>query len=155
MNRNLAPNQSVFPRVKPVARDALHHRVRENKDLEAQLPRQVPGSSRACQSTSRLSGRASNNVHPADSYSKGFHLHPPHPPAPSNQFSYVQEQRIHSRRDIPPPSHPNRFHTRNSEDGNFYRDRDRNKFLRRDNIGECWRAPFPPLSGKREFMLLY
>ncbi|KAI3449604.1 hypothetical protein Pfo_006269 [Paulownia fortunei] len=143
-------NQSVLPRVEPATVDAVHHRVHENKDFEAQVPRQMPDSRSACSfsdlPTSRLSGRASTSIQPNDAFSKGFHLRPPHP-APSNQFSYVQEQSIPSRRDIRPPSQPNRFHTRNAENGNFYRDRDRNKFVPRDNIGECWRPPFPSISG--------
>ncbi|KAL7112845.1 hypothetical protein ACP275_04G026300 [Erythranthe tilingii] len=144
-------NQSVFSRLKPMPMDDVHHhRIHENKDFEAQLPRQMPASSSACsfsnRSTSRSSGRDSNSIQPNDAFGKGYHLPPPHP-APSNQFSYVQEQRTQSRRDIPPPSHPNRFHSRNTEDANFYRDRDINKFGRRDNIGECWRPPFPSISG--------
>ncbi|KAL0391048.1 UNVERIFIED_CONTAM: protein HUA2-LIKE 3 [Sesamum calycinum] len=143
--------QSLLPRGKPRTLNAVHHLAHDNKDSEAQLPRQTPDCSNAChfsdQPTSQLSSRASNGFQPVDSaFGKGFHLRPPHP-APSNQFSYVREQRIQSRRDIPPPSHPNRFHTRNAENGNFYRDRDRNKFASRDNIGEYWRPPLPSISG--------
>ncbi|KAK6164715.1 hypothetical protein DH2020_001579 [Rehmannia glutinosa] len=126
--------------------------VHENTDFETEAPRHMPDStSAACfndRPTSRLSARASNSIQPNDASSKSFHLRPPHP-APSNQFSYVQE-RVQSRRDIPPHSRPNRFHTRNSDNGNFYRDfrdRDRNKFVQRDNIGEGWRPPFPSVSG--------
>ncbi|KAL3647899.1 hypothetical protein CASFOL_008867 [Castilleja foliolosa] len=129
--------------------DAAHH-VRENKDFEAEIPRHMPDSGSACfndrpNNTTRFSGRASNNDQTNDAYSKSFHLRPPHP-APSNQFSYVQE-RMQSRRDIPPPSRPNRFHSRNSDNGNSYRDPDRNKFVHRDNIGEGWRPPFSSISG--------
>lgn len=135
----------------------MHHRVRENKDFEAQVPREMLNSSNAsCFSdrpTSHFSSRASNGTPRNDAFSKGFHLRPPHP-APSDQFSYVQEQRIQSRRDIPPPSHSNRFHSRNAENGNFYRDRGRNKFVPRDNIGECWRPPFQSISGNYGFPCL-
>ncbi|KAI3460861.1 hypothetical protein Pfo_017524 [Paulownia fortunei] len=143
--------QSLLPRVKPRTLDAVHHRAHDNKDSEAQLPRQMPYCNNARpfsdQPTSHLSGRVSNGFQPVDgAFSKGFHLCPPHP-APSDQFSYVQEQRNQSRRDIPPPPHLNRFHTRNAENGNIYRDRDRNKFAQRDNIGEYWRQPLPSISG--------
>ncbi|KAH6826032.1 hypothetical protein C2S53_001469 [Perilla frutescens var. hirtella] len=135
-------NQTVLPRVKPTATDAVHHRNRENKDFEAKMYRHMPDSSSACsyndRHTSHLSSRASNKG--------GFHLRPPHP-APSNQFSYVHEQSIPSRRDIPPPSQSNRFQTRNTENGNFSKDRGRSKFVPHDNIGECWRPPFPSISG--------
>ncbi|GER24805.1 hepatoma-derived growth factor-related protein [Striga asiatica] len=126
----------------------VHHRVRENKDYEAEVPRHVQDN--GCFSdrhTSRFSSRSCGSEQPNDGYGKSFHLRPPHP-APSNQFSYVQEQRVHSRRDAPPPSRPNRFHSRNSDNGNFYRDRDRNKYVQRDNIGEGWRPPYPSISGQ-------
>ncbi|KAL3644852.1 hypothetical protein CASFOL_010032 [Castilleja foliolosa] len=138
---------STSQNFKSTNRDA--HHVLENKDFEAEIPRHIPDSGGACYSDrsnmSRFSGRASNSDQPNDSYNNSFHLCPPHP-APSNQFSYVQE-RMQSRRDIPPPSRPNRFHSRNSDNGNFYREPDRNKFVQRDNIGEGWRPPFPSISG--------
>ncbi|KAL6500441.1 hypothetical protein OROHE_025807 [Orobanche hederae] len=137
----------ILPRDKATKSDVVHH-VRENKDYEADVPRDMSNSSSACfndRPTSRFSGQASNNDGPNDAFSKSFHLRPPHP-APSNQFSYVQE-RVQSRRDIPPPSRPNRFHSRNSDNGNFYRDRDRNKLVQRDNIGEGWRPPYSSISG--------
>ncbi|KAG8389375.1 hypothetical protein BUALT_Bualt02G0222700 [Buddleja alternifolia] len=147
-NFNNVHKRSVSPRGKP--RDAVHRRVHDDKDFEAQMPREMPSSSNSCsfndRLTSNLSGRASTGTQPTDAFSKSFHLRPPHP-SPSNQFSYVQEHRFQSRRDTPPPSHPNRFHSRNAENGNFYRDRDRNKFPPRDNIGEYWRPPFPSISG--------
>ncbi|PIN18176.1 hypothetical protein CDL12_09144 [Handroanthus impetiginosus] len=147
-NSNL--HQPVLPRTKTTTMDGVHHCVHHAKDFEAQVPRHMPESSSDCsfgdRPVSRLSGRASNSGQPTDAFSKGFHVRPPHP-APTNQFSYVQEQRIQARRDIPPPSHPNRFHTRNAENGNFYRDRDRNKYVPRDNIGECWRPPYTSISG--------
>lgn len=144
-------NQTALPRGKPTTTDAVHHRVRENKDFEAKMHRQIPDSSSACsysdRHTSHLSSRASYSSQRTDSFNKGgFHLRPPHP-APSNQFSYVHEQSIPSRRDIPPPSHSNRFQTRNTENGNFYKDRGRNKFVLHDNIGESWRPPFSSISG--------
>ncbi|KAL6516031.1 hypothetical protein OROGR_019336 [Orobanche gracilis] len=141
-------NPFVLPRDKATKSDVVHHHVRENKDYEADVPRDMSNSSSACfndRPTSRFSGRASNNDGPIDAFSKSFHLRPPHP-APSNQFSYVQE-RVQSRRDIPPPSRPNRFHSRNSDNGNFYRDRDRNKFVQHDDIGEGWRPPYSSISG--------
>ncbi|KAK4441695.1 protein HUA2-LIKE 3 [Sesamum alatum] len=143
--------QSLLPRVKPRTLNAVHHLAHDNKHSEGHVPRQAPDCGNAChfsdQPTSHLSSRASNGFqHVDDTFSKGFHLRPPHP-APSNQFSYVREQRIQSRRDVPPPSHPNRYHTRNAENGNFYRERDRNKFASRDNIGEYWRPPLPSISG--------
>ncbi|XP_011079974.1 protein HUA2-LIKE 3 [Sesamum indicum] len=141
-----AVNQSALSRVNPSTVDAGHLHVHDNKGFEAKLPRQMPeansASSFSDHPTSFLSGRGSNSIQPTDTFSKGFHLRPPHP-APSNQFSYVQEQRIQSRRDIPPPSHLNRYRAHNAENGNFYRDRDRNKYGPRDNIGECWKPPFP------------
>lgn len=151
-------NQTALPRVKPAATDSVHHRIRENKDLESHMHRQLPDSSSACsysdRPTSHVSGRASNSSHRTDSFNKGgFHLRPPHP-APSNQFSYVHDQRIQSRRDFPPPSHSNRYHTRNAENGNFYKDRSRNKYLPHDNIGECWRPPFPSISGNSGLLLM-
>ncbi|KAL0435770.1 UNVERIFIED_CONTAM: protein HUA2-LIKE 3 [Sesamum radiatum] len=139
-------NQSALSRVNPSTVDAGHLHVHDNKSFEAKLPRQMPEansvSSFSDNPTSFLSGRGSNSIQPTDTFSKGFHLRPPHP-APSNQFSYVQEQRIQSRRDIPPPSHLNRYRAHNAENRNFYRDRDRNKYRPRDNIGECWKPPFP------------
>ncbi|KAL0371340.1 UNVERIFIED_CONTAM: protein HUA2-LIKE 3 [Sesamum angustifolium] len=139
-------NQSALSRVNPSTVDAGHLHVHDNKSFEAKLPRQMPeansASSFSDHPTSFLSGRGSNSIQPTDTFSKGFHLRPPHP-APSNQFSYVQEQRIQSRRDIPPPSHLNRHRAHNAENGNFYRDRDRNKYGPRDNIRECWKPPFP------------
>lgn len=150
-NRSFQDNTSNHPpRVKPTAAtNTVHHRVRENKDFEAQVPRDMPSD----RSTSHLSNRASNGTPRNDAFGKGFHLRPPHP-APSDQFSYVQEQRMQSRRDIPPPSHSNRFHTRNAESENFYRDRGRNKFVPRDNIGECWRPPFQSISGNNSKLSL-
>ncbi|XP_057800804.1 protein HUA2-LIKE 3-like isoform X2 [Salvia miltiorrhiza] len=143
-------NKSVFARIKPAATDAVHHHVRENEDFEGQRHRQMPDSNSACsysdRPTSHVSGRASNSSQQTDSLNKGFHLRPPHP-APSNQFSYVHEQRIQSRRNAPPSSHSNRFHTRGAENGNFYKVRGRNKFVPHDNIGESWRPPFPSISG--------
>ncbi|KAL6505123.1 hypothetical protein OROGR_024940 [Orobanche gracilis] len=139
---------SVLRRVKATRSDVVHHHARENKDYEADVPRDTPNSSGACfndRPTSRFSGRASNNDGQNDAFSKSFHLRPPHP-SPSNQFSYVQE-RVQSRRDIPPPSRFNRFRSRNSDNGNFYRDRDRNKFDQCDDIGEGWRPPYSSISG--------
>ncbi|KAK4407111.1 protein HUA2-LIKE 3 [Sesamum angolense] len=150
-------NQSALSRVNPSTVDAGHLHVHDNKSFEAKLPRQMPeansASSFSDHPTSFLSGRGSNSIQPTDTFSKGFHLRPPHP-APSNQFSYVQEQRIQSRRDIPPPSHLNRYRAHNAENGNFYRDRDRNKYGPRDNIGECWKPPFPS-PGNYGFYCLY
>ncbi|EYU43470.1 hypothetical protein MIMGU_mgv1a018061mg, partial [Erythranthe guttata] len=144
--------QSYLPRVKPRSMDVLHHRSRDSRDSVAQLPRHMPHCTSprrfSDQPNSNLSGRACNNsFQPVDgSHSKtmGFHLRPPNP-APSDQFSYIHQP----RRDIPPPPpHPDRFHTRNAENGNFYRDRDRNiKFSHRDSIGDSWRPPLPPISG--------
>ncbi|XP_057780454.1 protein HUA2-LIKE 3-like [Salvia miltiorrhiza] len=143
--------RSPSPRIKPRTLDMVHHRHYDNRDSEAQLPRQMPycSNNRPCndQPTPHFSGRSSNGFHPADgAFSKGFHLPPPHP-APSDHFSYVQEPRVQSRRDIPPPSHPNRFPSRSAENGNFYRDRDRYKSGQRDNIGEHWRPRLPSVSG--------
>ncbi|KAH6755105.1 Tudor/PWWP/MBT domain-containing protein [Perilla frutescens var. hirtella] len=143
--------RSPSPRTKPRTLDTGHHRHHDGKDSEAQLPRQMSYCSNnrsfSDQRASHFSGRSSNGFQPMDgAFSKGFHLPPPHP-APSDQFSYVQEQRIQSRRDIPPPSHPNRFPSRSTENGNFYRDRDRYKFGQRDNIGEHWRPRLPSVSG--------
>ncbi|PIN03067.1 hypothetical protein CDL12_24423 [Handroanthus impetiginosus] len=147
-SQDLRAKQSLSPRFKPRTFDPERHRAHDNENSETHLPRQMPGCSNAhpfCdQLTSRQTGRASNGFQSVDGpFSKGFHLRPPHP-APSNQFSYVQE-RSQSRRDIPPPS--NRFHSRNAENGNFYRDRDRNKYVPHDNIGEYWRPPLPSVSG--------
>lgn len=138
---------SGFSRTKQTPVNSAHHRSHEYRDFEAQVPRHMPDNY-SDRPSSHLSGRA-NGVPQSDSaFSKGFHLRPPHPPAPSNQFSYVPEHRSQSQRDMPPPPHPNRFHARNAENGNFYRDRDRNKFVPRDHIGECWRPPLPSISGK-------
>ncbi|KAL3827918.1 hypothetical protein ACJIZ3_016720 [Penstemon smallii] len=132
--------QSILPRGKPTSLSDVHHRAHDKKDFEAQMSRQKPD----CSNSSRLYSRTNIN-HPANgALNKGFHLRPPRP-APSNQFSYVQE-RV-SRRNFPPPSHHDRFHIRNAESGNFYRDRDRNKYSPRDNIGECWRPPLSPIAG--------
>ncbi|XP_042053599.1 protein HUA2-LIKE 2-like [Salvia splendens] len=143
--------RSPSPRIKSRTLDMVHHRHYDNRDSEAQLARHIPYSSnnRPCndQHIPHFSGRSSNGFQPADgAFSKGFHLPPPHP-APSDHFSYVQEPRSQSRRDIPPPSHPNRFTSRSTENGNFYRDRDRYKSGERDNIGERWRPRMPPVSG--------
>ncbi|GFP95635.1 hua2-like protein 2 [Phtheirospermum japonicum] len=54
------------------------------------------------QSASHFSGRASNGPQPMNGGKGYYHLCPPHL-APSNQFSYIQEQRIQSRKDIPIP----------------------------------------------------
>ncbi|XP_073148974.1 protein HUA2-LIKE 2-like [Henckelia pumila] len=144
--------QPGLPRMKSTNVESVHHRARDNKDFEAQVPRQMPDNINTCsfndRPTSHLSAQGSNRIHPGEGgFNKGLHVRPPHP-APSNQFSYPQQRQIPSRRDLPPPSHPNRFHIRNEENSNFYRDRDRNKFVPRDNIGECWRPPLPPISGQ-------
>ncbi|KAL1550201.1 protein HUA2-LIKE 2-like [Salvia divinorum] len=143
--------RSPSPRIKSRTLDTVHQRHYDNRDSEAQLARHTPycSNNRPCndQHISHFSGRSSNGFQPADgAFSKGFHLPPPHP-APSDHFSYVQEPRNQSRRDIPPPSHPNRFTSRSTENGNFYRDRDRYKSGERDNIGEHWRPRLPPVSG--------
>ncbi|KAL1539792.1 protein HUA2-LIKE 3-like isoform X2 [Salvia divinorum] len=139
--------QSIVARVKPTATDALRHHVRENRDFQGHRHRQMTDSNSSCsysdRPTSHVSSRTYNINQQTDSLSKGFHVRPPHP-AHSNQFSYAHEQRIQSRRNSPPSSHSNRFHTRG---GNFYKVRGRNKFVPRDNIGECWRPPFPSISG--------
>ncbi|KAK4418245.1 protein HUA2-LIKE 3 [Sesamum alatum] len=139
-------NQSALSRFEPTSRDAPYLHVHDNKGIQAKRPRQMPEANSASSFSdcpaSYLSCRGSNSIQPTDTFSKGFHLRPPHP-APSNQFSYVQGQRIPSRRDIPPPSHLNRYRAHNAENGKFYRDRDRNKYGPRDNIGECWKPPFP------------
>ncbi|KZV32406.1 hypothetical protein F511_03689 [Dorcoceras hygrometricum] len=143
--------QPGLSRMKSANLDSMHHRARDNKDFEAQVPRQIPDNINNCsfndRPTSYLSAQGSNRIHPGEGFNKGLHVRPPHP-APSNQFSYPQQRQIQSRRDLPPPSHPNRFHMRNEDSSNFYRDRDRNKIVPRDNIGECWRPPLPPISGQ-------
>ncbi|XP_073315122.1 protein HUA2-LIKE 3-like isoform X2 [Primulina huaijiensis] len=144
--------QPGLPRMKSTNLDSVHHRVRDNKDFEAQVPRQIPDNINTCsfndRPTSHLSAQGSNRIQPGEGgFNKGLHVRPPQP-APSNQFSYPQQRQIQSRRDLPPPSHPNRFHMRNEENSHFYRDRDTNKFVPRDNIGECWRPPLPPISGQ-------
>ncbi|KAK6135049.1 hypothetical protein DH2020_031227 [Rehmannia glutinosa] len=72
--------QPFSPRVKSRPLDAVHHHVHENKDSEAQLPRQMRYCSNACplseQATSEFSGRASNVFQPVDG-GKGFHLRLP------------------------------------------------------------------------------
>ncbi|XP_042007269.1 protein HUA2-LIKE 3-like isoform X1 [Salvia splendens] len=143
-------NLSIVARVKPTATDAVRHYVRENKDFEGQRHRQMTDSSSVCsygdRPTSHVSSRASYSNRQTDSLNKGFHLRPPHP-APSNRFSYIHGQRIQARRNTPPSSHSNRYHIRDVDNGNFYKVRGRNKFVPHDNIGECWRPPFPSISG--------
>lgn len=121
-----------------------------NDNFHSQGSKQAPNSANSSLSSPTVSNpnvRAVNNIPPADgTFNKGFRLRPPHP-APSNQFSYVQpDQRVQSHRDIPPSSHPNRFHVPNSENGNFYREHDRMKLAPVD-IGEHWRTP--PFHGPR------
>ncbi|GFP82019.1 hua2-like protein 2 [Phtheirospermum japonicum] len=145
--------QSCLLRVNPRSLDAVHHRVHGNTDSETQLPRQTRYHGNACpnsdhQSASHFSGRASNGPQPMSGGKGYYHLCSPHL-APSNQFSFIQEQQIQSRKDISHPPHPNRFHTHNAENRNFYRDRDcdRYRFARLDDIGEHWRQPLPSISG--------
>lgn len=144
-------NLSFVARVKPTATDAVRHYVRENTDFEGQRHRQMTNSNSVCsygdRPTSHVSSRASYSNRQTDSLNKGFHLRPPHP-APSNRFSYIHGQRIQARRNTPPSSHSNRYHIRDVDNGNFYKIRGRNKFVPHDNIGECWRPPFPSISGK-------
>ncbi|EPS74198.1 hypothetical protein M569_00562, partial [Genlisea aurea] len=131
------------------AEAAHHHRVQDTSGyFEDHLPRKLPDSNNipcpAGRHNSHFSGRSSNDFPSTnEAFSKGFHFRPPHP-ASSSQFSYGQE-RVQSRRgdNIPPP-HYNRHRTRYIENGNFYRNRERNKFIHRDsNSGEYWRLPYP------------
>ncbi|XP_051143206.1 protein HUA2-LIKE 3-like isoform X2 [Andrographis paniculata] len=140
--------RSPLPRFRTRAMDDIHYRNHENKDPEAPLPRRTP----ACGNTysnsdhprSRFSSRP-NGLQPGGGTSrKGYHVHPPHP-SPSNQF--CSQQQSHSRRNIHPSSQPSRFHMRHTENGNFYRDHDRDKFAPRDDIGEYWRPHLPSISG--------
>ncbi|KAL8513555.1 hypothetical protein ACS0TY_012867 [Phlomoides rotata] len=150
-SQELNEKRSLSPRSKPRTLDDVHRCRYDSADSDTQLPRQMSYSSNTCpfgeQPTSHFSGRAASGFYPVDgAFNNDFHLHPPHP-APSNQFSFVSEQRIQSSRDIPHHPHPNRFHTRCAENGNIYRDRDRNRFEQHDNIGEHWRPPLPSISG--------
>lgn len=92
----------------------------------------------------------SNNVQQADS--PRFH-HKPYPPLPlhappSNQFSYVQTgQNIKSRREPPPSSLPNRYHSLPHDGGNYYNNHDRMK-LAPYEVQENWRFPTPSFSGE-------
>ncbi|KAL2535621.1 HUA2-like protein 2 [Forsythia ovata] len=134
-----------------VANHSIMSRGNPTSDMQHRASRQMPD----CTNSSSFRGRpvshppirASNSIQPPEgALNKSFHLRPPHP-SPSNQFLYVRDQRVQSRRDVAPPSHPNRFHTQNEENVNVYRDRDRLKFPRRDSIGECWRPPLHSVSG--------
>ncbi|CAA3025575.1 Hypothetical predicted protein [Olea europaea subsp. europaea] len=142
--------QSILPNNNLTTSDAVHHHAHDNRNFEAQMPRtsDFPNScSFSSQTGSHPFAQACNTMLPADgAFNKGFHLRPPHP-SPTNQFSYVQDQRMQSRRDVPVPSYHNRFDVQNSGNGNFYRDHDRMKFAPRDNIGECWKPPLPSVSG--------
>ncbi|XP_051118484.1 protein HUA2-LIKE 2-like isoform X2 [Andrographis paniculata] len=149
-------SQPVHPTVNVPPVD-IGNRQGHGNNFEPQMPRQIMDSNNVSSCSDRpnavLSGQASNGMQPPDAFSKGFHLRPPLP-APSNQFSYVQEPRIQTWGDIPPPPpppppppHPNRFLPCNAENGNFYRDHDRNNFNPHDNVGDCWRPPYPGGSG--------
>ncbi|CAI9778522.1 unnamed protein product [Fraxinus pennsylvanica] len=142
--------QSIMPNISRTTSDAVHHHSHDNRNFETQMPRTsdfTNSCSFSSQPGSHPSARASNNtVLSADgAFNKGFHLRPPHP-SPTNQFSYIQDQRMQSRRDVPVHSYHNRFPAQNAGNGNFYRDHDRMKFAP-DNIGEYWRPPFPSVSG--------
>ncbi|KAK6120124.1 hypothetical protein DH2020_046160 [Rehmannia glutinosa] len=79
--------QPFSPRVKSRPLDAVHHHVHENKDSEAQLPRQMRYCSNACP----LSEQATSNflvgllMSSASGWWQGVSSAPSHP-APSNQF---------------------------------------------------------------------
>ncbi|KAL2507729.1 HUA2-like protein 2 [Forsythia ovata] len=141
---------SIMPNINPATSDDVHHHAHDNRNFEAQMPRMsdfTNSHSFSGQPGSHPSMRASNTISPADgAFNKGFHLRPPHP-SPTNQFSYVQDQRMQSRRDVPAPSYHNRFHEQNAGNGYFHRDHEIMKFAQRDNIGECWRPPLPSISG--------
>ncbi|XP_027115819.1 protein HUA2-LIKE 2-like isoform X1 [Coffea arabica] len=143
-------DQSIAPGVNLLTSETAQCSSHGHIDFHSQVPKQIPNSTNCSFSSPPVSHppvRTVNNP-PADgAFNKGFHLRPPHP-APSNQFSYMQvDHRAQSRRDIPPASHPTRFHLQNTDNGNFYRDCDRMKLAPHD-IGERWRAP-PPFPGPR------
>ncbi|CAA2995944.1 Hypothetical predicted protein [Olea europaea subsp. europaea] len=142
--------QSIMHNISRTTSDAVHHHSHDNRNFETQMPRMsdfTNSRSFSGQPGSHPSARASNTVLPADgAFNKGFHLRPPHP-SPTNQFSYVQDQQMQSRRDAPIHSYNNRFPAQSAGNGNVYRDHDRMKFAPRDNIGEYWRPPFSSVSG--------
>ncbi|KAG9144148.1 hypothetical protein Leryth_013797 [Lithospermum erythrorhizon] len=111
------------------------------------LDRHTQASSSAYnnQPLSHPSARPGSNIQASDASHKGYHFRPPHP-GPSNQFSYVQsDQRMPSRRDVPP--NPHRYHMAHcSDDGHVFRGRGRMKHAPRD-VDDCWRSPAPPFSG--------
>lgn len=144
-----ARKPSIASAVSSSVSDTVQYSAQGNDNFHSQGSKQAPNSANSSFSSPAVTNpvvRAVNNMPPADgAFNKRFRLRPPHP-APSNQFSYVQsDQRVQSHRDIPPPSHPNRFHVPNSENGNFYREHDRMKLAPVD-IGERWRTP--PFHGK-------
>ena len=141
-------DQSIAPGVNLLTSETAQCSSHGHIDFHSQVPKQIPNSTNCSFSSPPVSHppvRTVNNP-PADgAFNKGFHLRPPHP-APSNQFSYMQVDHRAQSRDIPPASHPTRFHLQNTDNGNFYRDCDRMKLAPHD-IGERWRAP-PPFPGK-------
>lgn len=140
--RKSTGDQSIAPGVNLTTSETAQCSSHGHVDFHSQVPKQIPNSTNCSFSSPPVSHP------PADgAFNKGFRLRPPHP-APSNQFSYMQvDHRVQSRRDIPPASHPTRFHIENTDNGNFYRDRDGMKLAPHD-IGERWRAP-PPFPGPR------
>ncbi|KAL3531370.1 hypothetical protein ACH5RR_010692 [Cinchona calisaya] len=148
---NYTAEQPITPGVNHTLSDDVRCSTHSRIDFHSQVPKQIPNSTNCSFSNPSVSLPpicAVNNIPLADgAFNNSFCLRPPHP-ASSNQFSYVQaDQRVQSHRDIPPPSHPNRFHLQNTENGNFYRDRDSMKLASCD-IGEHWRTP-PPFLGPR------
>ncbi|XP_059625812.1 protein HUA2-LIKE 2-like isoform X1 [Cornus florida] len=145
------PQQSIAPGISSTISDTVHYRDPKCRDLQMQMHIPDSGSSYSFSSVpiSHPPIQQLNSVQPTDGMTlenKAYHLRPPHP-APSNQFSYVQtDQSVQSRREVPPPSFPNRFHFLPNREGNFYSDHDRMKLAPHDP-SESWRFSVPSFSG--------
>ncbi|KAJ4829131.1 hypothetical protein Tsubulata_011817 [Turnera subulata] len=142
--RQSVPQHSVASRMNPSMSNAVRFHGPEFRD-QMQI----------CESTSSY---GTYPVHQTSSiqHSDGPSFHrnpypprPPHPP-PSSQFSYVQGgQHMKSRRDTPPPSYSNRYHSSHNFDGaNYYDNHERTRSVSYEPC-EDWRFHTPSFPGPR------
>ncbi|XP_052170409.1 protein HUA2-LIKE 2-like [Diospyros lotus] len=137
------------PIANSLAPDSVCYHVPQSRDVQMQTP--MPDSANSCSfSSAAVSHLPIQHVNQqadgATFHNTAYNLRPPQP-TPSNQFSYVQAERVQSLRDVPPPSYPSRGRfTQNTDTGNFYSDHDRMKMAPHD-LRESWRFSGPSLSG--------
>lgn len=145
--KNIRDNlvQSVVHKpVAPRVDQTIHYRSPECRDPQMQMPESASCSFNNFSVQPMNNGRQTNGDTLRD---KAYSLQPPQP-APSNQFSYVRgDQHVRPRRDVPPPSHSNRFHhVQNVGRENCYNNHERMKPPLYE-LHERWRFA-EPFSGK-------